>query len=124
MDVAVFCKVAKCFELAKITVCKSKRVLKDSKEAQEHGDVFKLLTQHWSNLEGKVLPVAFSLKGTAQGNVVQELVSLFRTLLRDQQDPEHAVHAFRCLVGHMPPAVRSAIQVSTVSRTSSKKIKD
>ena len=45
-----------------------------------------------------------------QGNVMEELVNLFRTLLRDQEDAEHAVHTFRCIVGHMPPAVRDEIK--------------
>jgi len=122
VDAAVFCKVARSFELAKIRVGRGTRLTKESKPAQEKAAVFKLLKGHWQHLEGKVLPVVFSLKQSPQGNVMEELVSLLRSLLREEEDAEQAVHCFRSIVADMPPAIRSEIQQTKDLKVSKHKI--
>jgi hypothetical protein len=96
VDAAVFAKVSRSFELAKINVGKPGRPRRDSKTAQERATVFKLLKGHWQHLEGKVLPLVYSLKHTSRGHVMEEVVNLLRSLLREEEDAENAVHCFRC----------------------------
>lgn len=128
VDAAVFAKVSRSFELAKISVGKGGRPRRDTKAAEERATVFKLLKSHWQHLEGKVLPLVCSLKRSTRGNVMEEIVNLLRTLLREEEDAENAVHCFRCVVADMPPAVRAEFKevkdLEQQKRTNSKLSKD
>jgi hypothetical protein len=44
----------------------------------------------------QVLPLVCSLKRSTRGHVMEEIVNLLRTLLREEEDAENAVHCFRC----------------------------
>jgi hypothetical protein len=109
VDASVFVSVAQMFGLGKIPVGGRGVVVRGSgvqkKQLTERAVVFKLLETRWLELERRLGPLMNALRQTSQGHVIEELVQLLRSLVHEQEQPEHAVHCYHCIVGELPPAV-------------------